>query len=106
MPPWESDAVPNESARERKARQTRDDRDRTVKASQTLRHRINQGRYQGLDSPDELYALAAVLDSAALAMSELPDQVRRDVLHAVRGILRDDPHPPGPVTPLTARDGF
>ena len=76
-------AVPNESAAARKARQLREDRDRCQEAAQKLRHRINQGRYVGLQYPDELYALAPVLDTAGMLLDQLPAQLQRDVLAAV-----------------------
>lgn len=98
-------SVPNESAAQRRATQLTEDRDRCREAAQKLRHRINQGRYAGLQHPDELYAFAPVLDTAAMLLDQLPDQMRRDVLAAVRELLDDAPVKPGDVEPITDGDG-
>lgn len=103
---WQPVRVPNESKRQQEARRLREDRDRCSEAARKLRHRIAQGRYGGLPDSDgdDLLAFAAVLDSASIALSELPAQVRRDVLHAVTRLL-DDGEKRGPVQPLTSGAG-
>ena len=98
--------MPNESAAERKARLLRENRDRCAEAARVLRHRINHGRYAGLQHPDELYALAPVLDTAGMLLDQLPNQLQRDVLAAVGELLDDAPHKAGEVAPLTTGDGY
>ena len=102
---WHAPRVPNESPSQRRARQLSEDRDRCREAAQALRHRINQGRYAGLRYPDELYSLAPVLDTAGMLLDQLPDQLRRDVLAAVKELLDDAPEKPGWVDPITGGDG-
>lgn len=97
--------MPNESPAQRRARRLRENRERCSEAAQKLRHRINQGRYVGLRNPDELYALAPVLDTAGMLLDQLPDQLRRDVLAAVAELLDDAPEKPGSVEPLSSGDG-
>lgn len=97
--------VPNESGAQRRASKLREDRDRCAEAAQKLRHRINQGRYAGLQHPDELYALAPVLDSAGMLLDQVPDQLRRDVLSAVAELLDDAPEKPSSPDPITGGDG-
>ncbi|RZT87425.1 hypothetical protein EV383_4348 [Pseudonocardia sediminis] len=96
----------NESPQQRRSRQLREDRDRCREAAQRFRHRIAQGRYRSLPDSDgdDLLYLAAVLDSAGTSLSELPDQMYRDVLHAVRRLLDDGPKR-GDVDPITRGDG-
>lgn len=95
----------NESSSQRKARQLREDRDRCREAAQALRHRIAQGRYTGLQHPDELLSLAPVLDTAGMLLDQLPNQMRRDVMAAVAELLDDAPTKPGMVEPITQGDG-
>lgn len=97
--------MPNESPAQRRARQLREDRDRCREAAQKLRHRINHGRYAGLEHPDELYALCPVLDTAGMLLGELPNQMRRDVMAAVAELLDDAPVKPGYVEPLSEGEG-
>lgn len=95
----------NESPAQRRATQLRENRDRCHEAAHALRHRITQGRYAGLQHPDELYALAPILDTAGMLLDQLPDQFRRDVLAAVAELLDDAPEKPGAVEPITKGDG-
>jgi hypothetical protein len=98
--------VPNESPQQQRATQTREDRDRLQEAAGRLRHRIAQAQYAGLppSDGDDLLCVATVLDSASMALSELPSQVRRDML-ALAGRLLDDGAKLGAVKPLTSGDG-
>lgn len=98
-------SVPNESAAQRRAATLLEDKERCQEAAQKLRHRINQGRYAGLQHPDELYALAPILDSAGMLLDQLPNQMRRDVMAAVAELLDDAPEKPGDVEPITGGDG-
>lgn len=103
---WQPVRVPSESPQQQRATQLRQDRDRLQEAARKLRHRIIQGQYAGLPAADgdDLLCVATVLDSAAMGLSELPSQVRRDVL-ALAGRLLDDGEKRGAVEPLTTPQG-
>lgn len=97
--------MPNESASQRRARQDREDRDRCHEAAARIRRWTSQDRYAGFRSEDDGWHYAAVLESAGLALTELPVQHRRAVMAAVAHVLDDSPEKPGPVTPLTKGPG-
>ena len=95
----------NESPSERRARLSRENRDRCHEAAQRFRRWVAQDTYAGFRHQDDGWHYADLLDSAALMWTELPERYRSRVLAAVARILDDAPDKAGPVDPLSAGDG-
>lgn len=71
--------------------------------AQRLRKRAVHGTYAGLRGQDVGLTMAAMLDSIALVLDQVPAQVRRDAVAAAR---RDRDGPDGPNDPRRNRKGL
>ncbi len=86
---------------ERAAARLRNERALVIEFAQRLRKRAVHGTYAGLRGQDVGLTMAAMLDSIALVLDQVPAQVRRDA--AAR---RDRDGPDGPNDPRRNRKGL
>lgn len=95
--------MPNESPRQRRASQLREDQQRCREAAQRWRRELNQGVYNGMPSVgyDDLTYVSAILDTAAEGLDGMPAPHRRAILAFVGRLLDDAPRKATPVDSLT-----